>query len=219
MDSQWNSDWFPFFYFQDWTSESWENLISVRQQSDDGRYWWWSLLIMVAPTLFINDTGNDVHLLYRATLIFWWSLTIAVALLLYKDNDFITISSLLLHSDISPPFRHCIITWWSLTLISYECITISSLLLHSDISPPFWHLVKPLKNSQFWRPKKWMWGLQKKVIPRIHIGMAFLQKTGSKLVKFGPCGPTYILPGHIGGRHPVPCLSTQIAERQGTAMY
>ena len=57
-----------FFYFQDWTSESWENLISVRQQSDDGRYWSWSLLIMVAPTLFINDTGNDVHLLYRATL-------------------------------------------------------------------------------------------------------------------------------------------------------
>ena len=117
----------------------------------------------------------------------------------------------------SPQFRHCIITWWS--LISYECITISSLLLNSDISPQFWHLVKPLKNGQFWRPKKWMWGLQKKVIPRIHIGMAFLQKTGSKLVKFGPCGPTYILPGHIGGRHPVPCLSTQIAERQGTAMY
>ena len=157
---------------------------------------------MVAPTLFINDTGNDVHLLYRATLIFWWSLTIAVALLLYKDNDFITISSLLLHSDISPPFRHCIITWWSLTLISYECITISSLLLHSDISPPFWHLVKPLKNGQFWRPKKWMWGLQKKVIPRIHIGMAFLQKNGSKLVKFGPCGPIYILPEHIGGSPP-----------------
>ena len=130
-----------------------------------------------------------------------------------------TIYYVLLNSDISPPFRHCIITRWSLTLISYECITISSLLLHSDISPPFWHLVKPLKNSQFWRPKKWMWGLQKKVIPRIHIGMAFLQKTGSKLVKFGPCGPTYILPGHIGGRHPVPCLSTQIAERQGTAMY
>ena len=47
-----------FFYFQDWTSESWENLISVGQQSDDGRYWWWSLLIMVAPTLFINDPAE-----------------------------------------------------------------------------------------------------------------------------------------------------------------
>ena len=141
------------------------------------------------------------------------------SLSLYRSNATAMVNDHLLNSDISPPFRHCIITWWSLTLISYECITISSLLLHSDISPPFWHLVKPLKNGQFWRPKKWMWGLQKKVIPRIHIGMAFLQKTGSKLVKFGPCGPTYILPGHIGGRHPVPCLSTQIAERQGTAMY
>ena len=38
-----------------------------------------------------------------------------------------------------------------------------------------------------------MWGPKKKAFPRIHIDMCFLQKTGSKLVKFGPCGPICIL--------------------------
>ena len=60
---------------------------------------------------------------------------------------------------------------------------------------------------------------KKKVFFRIHIDMYFLQKTEFKMVKFGPCGPIYILQTPIGGSHPVPCLSTQIAERQGTAMY
>ena len=60
---------------------------------------------------------------------------------------------------------------------------------------------------------------EKKVFSRIHIDMYFLQKTEFKMVKFGPCGPIYILQTPIGGSHPVPCLSTQIAERQGTAMY
>ena len=54
---------------------------------------------------------------------------------------------------------------------------------------------------------------KKKDIPRIHIGMDFLQKTGSKLVNFCLSGPIYILPPPIGGRHPVPCLGTQISER------
>ena len=49
--------------------------------------------------------------------------------------------------------------------------------------------------------------------------MCFLQKTGFKLVKFGLCGSIYILHPAIGGSHPVPCLSIQITERQGTAMY
>ena len=60
---------------------------------------------------------------------------------------------------------------------------------------------------------------KKKGFSRIHIDMYFLQKTGFKMVKFGLCGPIYILQTPIGGSHPVPCLSTQIAERQGTAMY
>ena len=34
--SQWNSDDFCFFYFLDWTSESWEKWILVRLRSDDG---------------------------------------------------------------------------------------------------------------------------------------------------------------------------------------
>ena len=37
--------WSSFFYFLDWTSESWDKLIPVRRQSDE---WWWcwsSLLI------------------------------------------------------------------------------------------------------------------------------------------------------------------------------
>ena len=62
-------------------------------------------------------------------------------------------------------------------------------------------------------------GPEKKAFPRIHIDMCFLQKTGSKLVKFGLCDPISILQPAIGGRHPVPCLNTQITERQGTAMY
>ena len=62
-------------------------------------------------------------------------------------------------------------------------------------------------------------GPKKKAFPRIHIDMCFLQKKGSKLVKFGLCDPINILQPAIGGRHPVPCLSTQITERQGTAMY
>ena len=60
---------------------------------------------------------------------------------------------------------------------------------------------------------------QKKGFSRNHIDMYFLQKMGFKMVKFGLCGPIYILQTHIGGSHPVPCLSTQIAERQGAAMY
>ena len=60
---------------------------------------------------------------------------------------------------------------------------------------------------------------EKKVFSQIHIGMCFLQKNGFKLVKFGLCGSIYISHPAIGGSHPVPCLSTQLAERQGTAMY
>ena len=86
-------------------------------------------------------------------------------------------------------------------------------------APQFWHLVKPLKKGQFWRPKKGKKGPKIKDISWIHIGMDFLQKTGSKLLKFGPCGAIYILQQLIWGRHPVPCLSTQISKRQGTAMY
>ena len=86
-------------------------------------------------------------------------------------------------------------------------------------APPFWHLVRPLKKGQFWHPKKGKTGPKKRDIFRIHIGVDFLQKTGPKLLKICPCGAIYILQQLIWGRHPVPCLSTQISKRQGTAMY
>ena len=91
--------------------------------------------------------------------------------------------------------------------------------------PQFWQtalnsgkVTKPLKMVNFDGQKKNV-GPEKKAFPRIHIDMCFLQKTGSKLVKFGLCDPISILHPAIGCRHPVPCLNTQITERQGTAMY
>ena len=108
---------------------------------------------------------------------------------------------------------HCI---YIKTMIALQFPLCSSIL---TFAPQFRHLVKPLRNSQFWCPKKGIRCLKKKDFPRIHIGMDFLQKNGSKLVKFGPCGAIYILQQLIWGRHPVPCLGTQISKRQGTAMY
>ena len=101
-------------------------------------------------------------------------------------------------------------------MIALQFPLFSSIL---TFAPQFWHLVKALKNGHFLRPKKGIRCPQKKTFPESILVWTFCKKNGSKLVKFGPWGPIYILPEHIGGRHPVPCLSTQIAERQGTAMY
>ena len=79
-------------------------------------------------------------------------------------------------------------------------------------------VTKPLKMVNF-DAQKSEFEPRKKAFPRIHMKTHFLQKTGSKLVKFCLCGPICILHPAIGGRHPVPCLSTQITERHGTAMY
>ena len=98
--------------------------------------------------------------------------------------------------------------------------------LQFPLCPQFW---KPC--PQFWKSEEGCqkWPIlttqklnmmaKKKVFSQIHIDMCFLQKNGFKLVKFGLCGSIYILHPAIGGSHPVPCLSTQLAERQGTAMY
>ena len=51
---------------------------------------------------------------------------------------------------------------------------------------------------------------KKKVFSRIHIDMYFLQKTEFKMVKFGLCGPIYILQTPIG----VPTLYPVSAPRQ-----
>ena len=90
-------------------------------------------------------------------------------------------------------------------------------------NPDIWATILTFDRAQQKRPvlspKKVKMLAKKKDIPRIHADMDFLQKTGSKLVKFGLRGPICILHPPIEGYHPVPCLSTQITERQGTAMY
>ena len=159
---------------------------------------------MVAPTLFINDTGNDVHLLYRATLIFWWSLTIAV-------------SSLLLNSDICS----------SIPTLQNHLMVTDFLWMHYDFlsSPQFWHFSSILTFGQ--TPQKWPILAPKKVNVRpaekSHSPNPYwyglFAKNRVQIGQIWPLWPNIHLPGHIGGRHPVPCLSTQIAERQGTAMY
>ena len=135
--------------------------------------------------------------------------------------DHITLSEL--RRNVEFEEKHLYLSNTISLMVSDHClldfIKISCLLLISDISPQFWHFAKPVKNGQFWRPKKLIWGPKKKVIFWNHIDMCFLQKNGFNLVKFGLCGSIYILHPAIGGSHSVPCLSTQLAERQGTAMY
>ena len=79
-NSQWNCEHFPFFYFIDWTSESWEKSIFVntiwrmmsitadapvafkwwKSQWNHGRWWNWSKtsqeLRMLSPSLFIQGS-------------------------------------------------------------------------------------------------------------------------------------------------------------------
>ena len=50
-------------------------------------------------------------------------------------------------------------------------------------------------------------------------GKSILQKTALNLVKYGLHSPTYDLPPHIGGRHPVLYFSIQATEKYSTAMY
>ena len=91
--------------------------------------------------------------------------------------------------------------------------------------PQSWHLnhnsdiwSSPTKKASF-KPQKSKNVGQKKTFPESMLTWTFCKKTGSKLVKFGLRGPICILHPPIGGYHPVPCLSTKIIERQGTAMY
>ena len=110
----------------------------------------------------------------------------------------------------------------SLMVINYcllAFITISFLLLISDICSSILTFGQTRQKWPILTTKKVNLRPKKKVFFWNHIDMCFLQKTGFKLVKFGQCGSIYILHPAIGGSHPVPCLSTQIAERQGTAMY
>ena len=108
-------------------------------------------------------------------------------------------------------------------MVSDHClldfITISYLLLISDICSSILTFGPACQKWPILTTKKVNMRAEKKDFLRDDIDMCFLQKTGFKLIKFGLCGSIYILHPAIGGSHPVPCLSTQIAERQGTAMY
>ena len=108
-------------------------------------------------------------------------------------------------------------------MVSDHClldfITISYLLLISDICSSILTFGPASQKWPILTTKKVNMRAEKKDFLRDDIDMCFLQKTGFKLIKFGLCGSIYILHPAIGGSHPVPCLSTQIAERQGTAMY
>ena len=118
----------------------------------------------------------------------------------------------------APQFWHCIINWGPL-IIAYDSVTVSPLHPHSDICTPILTFGQTPQKRPILAPKKGKNGPKKRDIFRIHIGVDFLQKNRPKLLKICPCGAIYILHQLIWGRHPVPCLSTQISKRQGTAMY
>ena len=99
--------------------------------------------------------------------------------------------------------RYWFLNWCHWSLLLWDFIELPPFLT-------FWP--RPSKMVNF-NAQKSENEAQKKDILRIHIGMDFLQKTGSKLVNFCLSGPIYIFPPPIGGRHPVPCLGTQISER------
>ena len=96
--------------------------------------------------------------------------------------DHITLSEL--RRNVEFEEKHLYLSNTISLMVSDHClldfIKISCLLLISDISPQFWHFAKPVKNGQFWRPKKLIWGPKKKVVFWNHIDTCFLQKkTGS----------------------------------------
>ena len=107
-----------------------------------------------------------------------------------------------------------------------HCLNMKPIISLECPGPQFWKWAlnsgkvrKPLKMANF-DPQKSENGCQKKKSFTESIWTrTFCKKLGPNIVKFGLSGPIYILQPAIGGHHPVPCLSTQIAERQGTAMY
>ena len=71
------------------------------------------------------------------------------------------------------------------------------------------NVVKPPKKVSL-IPKKWKFGPKKKVFPQIHLNIDFLQKTASKLVKFGLCSSISDLQTPIWGHHPMLYFPSQI---------
>ena len=82
--------------------------------------------------------------------------------------------------------------------------------LSGKAEPPLWKSDVASEKRSPWPPKKLKWGPQKKAFPRFHLKMYFLQKTASKLVKFGLCSSISDLHTPIGGPHPMLYFPSQI---------
>ena len=82
----------------------------------------------------------------------------------------------------------------------------------------FWKTSHPTKKSLPDPPKKWKWGPQKKVFPRIHHGMYILQKTRSNLVYFGLWSLISDLPPLYRGSPPCAIFPIPDTEKYSTAM-
>ena len=67
-----------------------------------------------------------------------------------------------------------------------------------------------LRKRSPWSPKNENLVPKKKVFPQIHLNMDFLQKTASKLVKFGLCSSISDLQTPIWGHHPMLYFPSQI---------
>ena len=95
----------------------------------------------------------------------------------------------------------------------------------NEIPPHFWKTPrifgkapKTLKNGPQKATKSENRSPPKKAFPRIDMDTCFLQKTASKLVKFGLGSSISDLHHPIGGHHPVLYFSTQITKKYSTAM-
>ena len=79
-----------------------------------------------------------------------------------------------------------------------------------EIAPNSWKSDKASKKKVCLTPKKVKMRAPKKAFPRFHLKMYFLQKTASKLVKFGLCSSISDLHTPIGGSHPMLYFPSQI---------
>ena len=92
---------------------------------------------------------------------------------------------------------HCI---YIKTMIALQFPLCSSIL---TFAPQFRHLVKPLRNGQFWRPKKGIRCPKKRDFPRIHIGMDFFAtKKQLQIGQIWPLGPNLHFTGAYRGSPP-----------------
>ena len=138
-----------------------------------------------------------------------------------------------LHSPKQRSFRQKVIFSKLLSHITMLMVTDHGICIKPMISlqylycPQSWKSCPQFRKSeearQKWSiltPKKVNMRAQKKRhSPNPYWHGLFATKETSKLVNFGLHGLLSILQTAIGGHHPVPCLTTQITERRGTAMY